>query len=397
MRSGSKMARPAVADPNEPQPPEKGGRLLYVITEDWFFTSHFIGMARAARQRGYDVAVATRFRAHRDRIEAEGFRTLPFETARASLGLAGAWRDVRRLRAIFRAEQPDIVHAIALKPILLTGLASLGLRRLRCLYAPTGLGHPFVATGARASLTRMVIRALFFGLRRDKTARFLFENSDDPLTLGFAAADARLSIVNGAGVSPKTFPPLPDPVGPTLRIAVVARMVRSKGIADAVRAVEIARARGLDVTLDLWGEPDPDNPMSHTADELAAFSSRPGITWRGRAGDVGAVWRSAHAAMLLSLGGEGLPRALIEAAASGRAIITTDTAGCRVFGAPDGGALLVPPGDPAAAAAALQQLADPKKRESFGNRNRLLFESKMSDSFVNDTVLKLYFSLSERH
>jgi glycosyltransferase involved in cell wall biosynthesis len=369
------------------------GRLLYVITEDWFFFSHFIGMAEAARERGFDVAVATRLRAHRERIEAAGLRAIPFETERASLAPAAALRDARRLSALFRAEQPDIVHAIALKPILLTALAAFGLRDLRCLYAPTGLGHPFVATDFRARLTRAVILMLFGALRRDQSARFLFENADDPLTLGFSPDDQRLSIVSGAGVSPQTFPPLPDPGGASLRVAVVARMVRSKGIEEAVRAIEIARAAGTDVTLDLWGAPDPDNPMSHTVAELEAWSRRPGISWRGRAQDVGEVWRTTHVAMLLSRGGEGLPRSLVEAAASARPIITTDTPGCRVFGAAGGGAFLVPPGDAEAAARALQSLVDKAARDAARDAILRLFQQKMSDNVVNDTVLLNYLTL----
>src|SRR5262245_50537684 len=116
-------------------------KLLYLITEDWFFVSHFLPMARAAREANFDVVVATRFGTHADRMSAEGIRVISLDQERRSLAPLQALRNIARARRIIRAERPDIVHCIALRPVVLGGIAARLERASRLVLAPTGLGH----------------------------------------------------------------------------------------------------------------------------------------------------------------------------------------------------------------------------------------------------------------
>jgi glycosyltransferase involved in cell wall biosynthesis len=366
-------------------------KLLYLITEDWFFASHFLPMARAARAAGFEVVVATRVRAHGERIAAEGCRIVALENERRSFGPFEALRGFFRIARIVREERPDIVHCIALRMVVLGGLAARygGARNL--VLAPTGLGHLWIDGGLRERVARGFARiAAGRWLRRPGT-RYLFENSDDPREFGLTANDA-VTIVPGAGVNPAEFPPTPEPATPPLRAAVVARMIWPKGIAEAVAAVKRARALGADVTLDLYGSPDLSNRRTCTEAELEALAE-PGIRWHGRTADVARVWREHHVAMLLTWYREGVPRSIIEAAAAGRPILTTDVPGCRDLVRDGIEGVVVAPRDIEAAAQALVRLAgDAALRARLGAAAHARFEERFTEDAVRRTVSELYAS-----
>jgi glycosyltransferase involved in cell wall biosynthesis len=306
-------------------------RLAFIVTEDWFFASHFLPMARAAREMDLDVAVITRVREHRAAIEATGAKIIPLEAERRSLNPAAAGYSAGRLAAILKAWKPDIVHCIALRAILVGGAAALMAGVPRRIYALTGLGF----LGARQDLlgrgARMAIRTLVRGLE-SKGTHYLFENPDDAALLGLNPGDtARVTILGGAGIDADLLRPAPLPPQPPLKVAVVARMLWSKGIDLAVEAARIAARKGAPIELSLFGTPDPSNPKAIPEETLRAWGSEPGIAWHGRTNDIVSVWREHHVCCLPSRGGEGLPRTLLEGAACGRALVTTDVPGCRML------------------------------------------------------------------
>jgi glycosyltransferase involved in cell wall biosynthesis len=311
-------------------PDVQGRKLVFVITEDWFFASHFLPMARAARELGLDVTVVTRVRSHREVIEATGAKVIPLEAERRSLNPITAGLKTGDLAAILRSEKADLVHCIALRGILTGGFAASMVGVKRRIYALTGLGFLGARTDRIARLAQKAVRLLVRGLETRQT-RYLFENTDDPKLLGLDPAGERVTILGGAGVDPDRLQPAPLPPQPPLKVAVVARMLWSKGVDVAVEAVRQARARGASVELSLYGAPDPSNPKAIPEETLKAWSAEPGISWHGTTRDVAAVWREHHVACLPSRGGEGLPRTLLEAAACGRAIVTTDVPGCRTL------------------------------------------------------------------
>jgi glycosyltransferase involved in cell wall biosynthesis len=370
-------------------------KLIFIATEDWFFASHFLPMLRAAREAGFAPAVICRVREHRAAIEAEGARVIPFEADRGRREIGQALATISGLARILRAEKPEIVHLIALWPIVLGGLAArlAGIRRR--IHAVTGLGFLGASNSPAAWASRLGMRLLLRGPLDGRNVRFLLENPDDARLLGFASSGERVVIVGGAGVDPDIYAPSAMPTLPPLKIAVVARMLWSKGIDVAVEAARRARAEGAPVELDLYGEPDPTNPKAISRDELEKWSREPGISWRGRTLDAPAVWREHHVCCLPSRGGEGLPRTLLEGASCGRAILTSDVSGCRALVRDGIEGLLVPPNDAVALGRAMVALArDPERVQRLGKAARERVLQGFTERHVIDAVASLYRELS---
>lgn len=373
-------------------------RLLFVATEDWFFASHFLPMARAARELDFDVAVIARERHHRRIIEGTGARLIALEAERRSLDPRALFRQVVALRRIIEAERPHILHCIALKPIALAGLAGRLAGVERRVYALTGLGFLGAKQGAAAAAARLAATLWLRGAIDGPHVRFLFENPDDPVTLGLDPQDAgKVAIVGGAGVDPLILMPEPMPSTPPLKVALVARMLWSKGVDLAVEAVRLARAEGVRVELTIYGAPDPSNPKAIPEDTLKQWASRPGITWAGPTRDIEGVWRAHHLCILPSRGGEGLPRTILEAAACGRPILTTDVPGCRSFVREGQDGMVVPVDDAAALAQALIMLARaPALAERMGASARARLIDGHTERDVMNAVKALYRGLLSR-
>jgi glycosyltransferase involved in cell wall biosynthesis len=205
---------------------------------------------------------------------------------------------------------------------------------------------------------------------------------------------ARIALIRGCGVDTTRFQPLPEARGPAVTIALVARMLRSKGVLDAVAAVRKLRAEGHQIELILAGATDSDNRDSLSDDEMRALAAEPGVEWLGHVADVREIWHRVDIAILPSTYGEGLPAALLEAASCARPIITSDTPGCREAVLQGETGLLVPAHDVAALAVAIATLAgDPDRRRAMGRAGRALVEREFSEQIVAAKTLVLYRAL----
>jgi glycosyltransferase involved in cell wall biosynthesis len=347
-------------------------------------------MARAAQAAGFEVAVAVRVRDHADRLAAAGCRVVPLEAERGSLGPLEIARSLGRMIRIVRAERPDVVHCIALRTVVLGGLAARLAGAPQLVLAPTGLGHLWIENGPIERLARSLARVLVGRVLRKPSTRYLFENPDDPRAFGLDPTGADVTIVGGAGVDPAQVPASPEPPAPPVRVAVVGRMLIPKGIAETVAAVRRARAQGAAIELNLYGEPDPSNRRSFSEAQLRQWSAELGIAWRGPTDDIAQVWRENHVAMLLSYR-EGLPKALVEAAAASRPIVATDVTGCREVVRDGVEGLLVPRGDIDAAARALLRLAgDAALRARLGAAANARFRERFTEEAVMRTMTALY-------
>lgn len=370
-------------------------KLLFLVTEDWYFCSHRLPVARAARDAGFAVAVATRVREHGEAIRREGFALHPLAWRRRGDGLVAHLRAIREIVALYRAEQPDILYHVALKPVLFGGLAARlafpAGKRPALVSAVMGLGASAASPWKRRALGAALRYATFSGA-------VIVQNPEDrDALMGFGLDPARIALIRGSGVDAAHFAVLPEPDGPAVIVALVGRMLKSKGVLDAVAAVRALRAGGRAIQLLLAGAPDPDSADSLSEAEMKELAREPGIEWLGHVEDVREVWRRASIALLPSSYGEGVPKSLLEAAACARPIIASDMPGCREVVAQRETGLLVPPHDVQPLAAAIQSLADdPTSRHRMGMAGRARVCAEFADAIVADATLAVCQAELER-
>jgi glycosyltransferase involved in cell wall biosynthesis len=369
-----------------PNTPEK--RLVFVVTEDWFFLSHFLFRAVAASKAGYEVVVATRDNGHRATIEAQGLRVVEIPFRRGSIHPLGELKTMLALRRLLRTCRPDIVHLVALKPIIYGALVG---GDVAVVNAPVGLGFVYSTNSPRALLLRpLVSLALRYSLGRPNS-RAVFENSDDlrQFTSTGVVPPQDAILIPGAGVDLNMFPVAPEPEG-RLRVVLVSRMLKVKGINEFVAAARLLRRQRGDIDFVLVGAADPQNPSSLTTAQLEAWQAEGVVQWLGQRADVHAILAAGHLVVLPSYR-EGLPKILIEAMAAQRAIVTTDVPGCREAVTDGVNGLLVPPRDAAALARAIARLADdPELRRRLARAGRERAERLFSSQAIVAQTLATY-------
>jgi glycosyltransferase involved in cell wall biosynthesis len=377
--------------------PSSGNRkLIFLVTEDWYFWLHRLPMARAARAAGFDVAVATRVAAHGERIRGEGFTLHPLHWHRRRLGPWASLAAVMEIYRLYRRERPLVVQHVSLKPALLGGIAALLARVPGVVSIITGTGYLAVSRSVQARVLAWFARALLPRLLLRRGSRVIVENEDDRIFFATSrpGGASRIAVFTGTGVDIERFRPQPEPPTPPIVAAYAGRMIAIKGVAVLVDAQQRLRRTGLDLRLDLAGLADPENPSSIDGAELERWAGLQGIRCLGHQEDVRTIWTACHVAGLASWGGEGLPVSLLEAAAMGRPIVATDVPGTREIARHGVNALLVPPGDAAAFADALATLArDAGMRQRFGEAGRRLVEERFSERAVGAATVKLYRAL----
>jgi glycosyltransferase involved in cell wall biosynthesis len=320
--------------------------LLFIVSEDWYFVSHRLHLAAAARRAGFRVGVLTRVSDHRQRIEDAGIEVLDWNLNRRSRNPFIELRSIWEVLSALRRFRPDLIHVVALKPVLYSSLASrlVGLRQR--VFALGGLGFAFASERLFARLIRpVVLRILRLALAGEKT-RLILQNPHDreQLTTAGVIVAERVRLIRGAGVDTQAFRPQPEREGLVL-VILPARMLWDKGVAEFVSCAKALRESGLRARFALVGDPDPHNPECVPDSQLRAWDRSGVVEWWGRRDDMPEVYAQAHVVCLPSAH-EGLPKVLLEAASCARPIVTYDIPGCTEIVTHGENGLLVPLRDP---------------------------------------------------
>ena len=328
-------------------------RLLFVVTEDWYFLLHRLPMALAAQDAGFDVHVATRIVHGGDAIRRNGIAVHPVPFVRGQVSPLASLRTISALRRIHRQLNPSVTHHVSMQTIVLGSLAAMGCPTAR-VNAFTGLGSVFVSNDFRTRLLRRLLGVLLRFLFSPRETVMLVENPDDKNSLAALGVEFdRIVTIPGSGVDVERLRPSPEPAGPPT-IAFAGRLIEIKGIRTLIEAQRLLRRRGSNVELLIAGTPDPANPTSIPGEEAAAWGREPGVHWLGHVEDIATLWARASIAVLPSRGGEGVPMSLLEAAAAGRPMVATDVPGCREIAVLGETGILVPADDPVALAGAIE-------------------------------------------
>jgi len=370
-------------------------KLLYFVTEDWFFCSHFLDRAVAAQQAGFQVSVLTRVNRHGQTILDNGINLIPLVFERSKINPLREISLIKGLVSLYRQERPDIVHHVALKPILYGSLVAKIVGIHAIVNAPVGMGYVFSSKQLKARLLKPLVLLAYRLLLNPFNSVAVFENPDD-LTYFEKLGIVKYSrLIRGAGVNTLQFGSSNEPNEVPV-VLLAARMLWDKGVGEFVEAAKILQQQSISARFVLVGAPDKENPESINQSQLLEWQDAGIIEWWGQHEDMPQVFAQAHIVCLPSYR-EGLPKVLIEAAACGRPIVATDVPGCREIVRHNENGLLIPAKDPQALAVALNRLLnDAELRESMGKRGRAMVEAEFSTEYVVEQTLQLYKELLER-
>jgi glycosyltransferase involved in cell wall biosynthesis len=369
-------------------------KLLYLVSEDWYFVSHRLSLAFTAKEAGFDVSVATRVTHHGDDIRDAGLNLIPISLARSSLNPLHEARTISELSAVFAREKPDVVHNVALKPVIYGAWTARRAGGAAIVNALMGLGWVFSSDSPKARALRPFVR---YALRRALSApgtRTIVQNADDAKLLADQQLAPRDSIrlIRGSGINPAEYATEDATVGVPL-VVLPARLLIAKGVREFIAAAALLKAEGVKARFALVGEPDTDNPAAVPREELLDAVLAGNVEHWGWREDMAQVFSEASLVCLPSYR-EGLPKALIEAAASARAIVATDVPGCREIVRPGENGWLVPPRDVTALTTALRQaIAQPGLCAEYGQRGRHMAEREFPLETVIKETLSVYGEL----
>lgn len=368
--------------------------ICFVAGDQRFLFGHFGPAIAAAKARGTEVIAIVPDGGEAEGHAPAGVRIIPSPTIRAVNSPVALIAEAIWFGATLRRVRPSVVVVYSLRMCAVVALAQFFVRSCRFAFAITGVGFSGISDSIKARIIRSVVfRAISWVPRR--RSHFIFENAADPVSTGIAGSGHSFSILMGAGVDLRKFRKRSVPRGRPFRFATVSRLVWSKGIDIAARAISSLAQEGHPVELHIHGAPDSSNPRPVDPDSLRNI---PGVHYHGFSDSIADLWESYHAAIFTSRGGEGLPRALLEAAASGRPSIVTDVPGCRDF-VRDGvdGYVVALESDAALRNAILKLMsASEQDLEAQGDRARWRVRATSTTAHIQDRYSEIFHSLLQQ-
>lgn len=363
MKGAGTFSAPTVSAPST---------LLFIVNSAEFFLSHRMPIALAAKEAGYDVHVATALDATVERVSSAGLKWHELPMSRSGVNpfyeLWTLWRIVLLLSRL----RPGVVHLVTIKPVLYGGIAARLVRIHAVVASISGLGFTFSAKGMKARLSGAAARLLYGLALRHRNSRTVFQNTQDLETLrnlmGSRGSDAVLIPGSGVDLESHTPQPFTDDMPMVL---FAARLLVEKGVLDFVEAARLLHKGGVRARFCIAGTTDPGNPNSLTESDVVRLREEGAVEMVGHVSDIPALMATARVVVLPSFYGEGLPKVLIEAAACGRPVVTTDHPGCRDAIDPGVTGLLVPVRNPLLLSRAIGDLVQDKARcEQMGRAAR---------------------------
>ena len=392
-------------------------KILFFANTEWYLYNFRLPLARYLRDHGHEVVMLSPSGPYIAKLQAAGFRTLTVPMERRSLNPLRELALLNHIRRIYAQERPDLAHHFTIKCVVYGALAARLTGVPKRINAVTGLGHVFTSNSLKARLLRPPVRALLRLALGGANSRLIVQNPDDQAAFQRTGLidPAHIRLIRGSGVDterfqpnqydsphsppPKTTPALrATPPSPgrglgSLKILLASRLLWEKGVGEYVAAARQLRQEGIAAEFLLAGDPDPGNPASIPLEQLDRWRQDGDVTLLGHIDNMAALLAQTDMAVLPSYR-EGTPRSLLEAAACGLPLITTDAPGCREIVQHDVNGLLVPVKDTAALAAALRRLCqEPATRQRMGHASRAKVLAEFDERIVFEQTLAVYEEL----
>lgn len=365
----------------------KHKKLLYLVANDRYFCSHRLSLALAAKEQGYDVYVMTPALGDHRKIIKAGLSFIPIPFRRGGMNPLKELKTIYQIWNLYRKIRPDIVHHVAIKPVLYGTIAAFFARVPLIINAVAGLGHIFASNSWLKTPLKTAMRFLL----SLKKVQIIVQNPEDFDEIKALTKKNNIHLLLGAGVNLDEFCPKDEPHSPPFKIIHVSRLLWSKGIKELVEAGKILKNQGHDVHIQIVGEPDLENPDAIPAETLQKWHQDGLVEWLGHRNDIAQLYQAAHIASLVSYYREGIPKSLLEAAACAKPIITCDMPGCRIIVEDNRNGYLIPPRDVNALANVILKLVkDDNLRHEMGRQSRIHAESAFGEKMIHDETIKLY-------
>lgn len=372
-------------------------KLLIVVNVDWFFISHRLPIALKALECGYEVTVACRFTEHKTELASMGFNVIDIPFSRSGGGVVNELTTIKRIRDVIKDVSPALIHSVTIKPVLYTGLALKTLKpNIPFVAAISGLGYVFTASNLRAKVTRLIASSFYKVALSQKYKTVIFQNTSDEniLTEVASLTPSDKVLIKGSGADLSVYNFLPEGITENVTVVMACRLLKEKGVYEYVDAAKRVKERYPNTEFLLVGTPDVENPNTVKQHEIDEWEAQGLINYLGHRSDIPNIFATSNVVCLPSFYGEGVPKVLIEAAACGRAIVTTNNPGCRDAVIEGVTGLTVPTRDAKALAAAIQRLiCEPKLRLTMGNKARAFAEAEFDVDSVVRKHLDIYANL----
>lgn len=375
-------------------------KLLFVVNVDWFFISHRLPIAIKAISKGYEVHLACTDSGKLQQLTRLGIHVHDLSFSRSGNGLWSELRTVNQLRKVITKIQPDILHAVTIKPVIYSGIVlHIITNKPKFVAAISGLGYVFSADNVRAKFTRLIVSLLYKLAFKHKTKKIIFQNTTDESILSnvtrLKAIDKAL--IKGSGADLNVYTHTTEPEAESIKISMACRLLKEKGVYEFVEAADLVKSKYANVEFVLAGTPDLDNPNSISQQELDKWQASGLITAVGHCDNIPQLFSQSHIVTMPSYYGEGVPKVLIEAAACGRPIVTTDNPGCRDAIIPEKTGILVPIKDADSLSNALIRLIECSSlRQEMGKKAREYAINEFDVENVVQKHLDIYRTLLTR-
>ena len=372
-------------------------KLLFLVNVDWFFVSHRLGIAKAAIEEGYEVHVATSITNQAAIIRDHGLILHELKISRSGSKILGNLKTFFEIIKIFKEVNPKLVHLVTIKPVILGGIAARFTKIHGVVAAVSGLGSSFLDTGIYGKIKRFFIKRFYKISLSNLNILVICQNQNDiedvqkisnlPLI--------NFSLIEGSGVSLTKFRYSEDD-NEIPNVIMASRLLRDKGVMEFANAARILKESNINLKMILVGEPDPENPSSITRSQVTAWQKEGILEYWGYKDDMENILQQSSIVVLPSYR-EGFPKILMEAAACGRAVITTDVPGCRdaIYNGVTG--VLVPERNSLELANSIKELAiNPNLYKEMGKRGRKMAESRFDVDNVISKHFKIYNQVLSR-
>lgn len=365
--------------------------VLFIVNDFSFFLSHRLPLATRLRNEGISVHLATTAYKNFDELQLtalEGINCHEIPLSRGGMNIFFEMKTFLSIFKVFIKVQPDLVHLVTIKPVLYGGIIARVLNIKGVVAAISGLGSMFTVSKFKfiLPLIKLFYRIAF----SSRGLKVIVQNKDDLNTISAFVNlnEEHFAIIRGSGVKLEDYTFSEEPEGEIV-VSMAARLLKDKGVLEYIEAIRILRNKNVHARFRLIGDVDLHNPTSILPSQIEDWTREGGVELLGFRTDINSLFMQSHIVVLPSYR-EGLPKVLAEAAACGRAVVTTDVPGCRDAIESDLTGILVPPKNSEALALAIEELIlNPVKRKKMGIAGRLLAE----EVFDIQKIVNEHFSI----